>query len=135
MRRRRQFAAGGVVLLLLLIYVAFFAGGSGTPNQSTTTTTDHHATVADQHFPKHSPLNPEWAGNGHSVTLGLAETSTSPAPRAQLAADPSTALGDTIPQLFSGTELTMVVPRRPSPTAPAPSPRTSPTSSTRPPPP
>ena len=109
MRRRRQFAAGGVVLLLLLIYVAFFAGGSGTPNQSTTTTTDHHATVADQHFPKHSPLNPEWAGNGHSVTLGFGgDVHFAGAVGTKLAADPSTALGDTFPQLFAGTQLTMV---------------------------
>ncbi len=109
MRRRRQFAAGGVVLLLLLIYVAFFAGGSGSPPQSTTTTTDHHATVAAQHFPTHSPLNPEWTGNGHTVTLGFGgDVHFAGAVGTKLAADPTTALGDTFPQLFAGTELTMV---------------------------
>jgi capsule synthesis protein PGA_cap len=109
MRRRRQFAAGGVVLLLLLIYVAFFAGGSGSPPQSTTTTTDHHATVASQHFPTHSPPNPEWTGNGHTVTLGFGgDVHFAGAVGTKLAADPTTALGDTFPQLFAGTELTMV---------------------------
>ncbi len=109
MRRRRQFAAGGVVLLLLLIYVAFFAGGSGSPPQSTTTTTDHHATVTAQHFPTHSPLNPKWTGNGHTVTLGFGgDVHFAGAVGTKLAADPTTALGDTFPQLFAGTELTMV---------------------------
>ena len=112
MRRRRQFAAGGVVLLLLLIYVAFFAGGSGTPNQSTTTTTDHHATVAAEHFPKHSPLNPEWTGNGKTVTLGFGgDVHFAGAVGSKLAKDPSTALGDTFPQLFAGTQLTHGEPR------------------------
>ncbi len=109
MRRRRQFVGGGVVLLLLLIYFAFFSGGSGAPPQSTTTTTDHHATVAAEHFPKHSPLNPEWTGNGHTVTLGFGgDVHFAGAVGTNLATNPTTALGTTIPQLFTGTQLRMV---------------------------
>ena len=70
MRRRRQFAVGGVIVLLLLIYFAFFSGGSSPPPKSATTTAPRTAATAE-HFPKHSPLNPDWKGNGKTVTLGF----------------------------------------------------------------
>ena len=71
MRRRRQFAVGGVLLLLLLIYFAFFSGGSGKPAPAPPAT-QHQTAAAADHFPRHSPLNPDWKGSGHPVTLGLA---------------------------------------------------------------
>src|ERR1700728_1152909 len=106
MRRRRQFVVGGALLLLLLIYFAFLSGGSGPPAKTAPT---HHATTAAEHFPKHSPLNPDWKGNGHTVTLGFGgDVHFAGAVGVNLAKNPATALGTTIPQLFSGTQLRMV---------------------------
>ena len=99
----------GVLLLLLLIYFAFFSGGSGKPPVTTTSTSSPHATVTAQHFPKHSPLNPDWKGSGRAVTLGFGgDVHFAGAVGVNLAKDPSTALGTTIPQLFAGSELSMV---------------------------
>ncbi len=112
MRRRRQFALGGALLLLLLIYFAFISGGSGkTPasSSSTSSTQPRSATVAAQHFPQHSPLNPDWKGNGRPVTLGFGgDVHFEGTVGANLATSPSTALGTTIPQLFSGAQVSMV---------------------------
>jgi len=109
MRRRRQFAVGGVLLLLLLIYFAFFSGGSGKPTASTTSTTAQHADTTAADFPKHSPLNPAWKGDGQTVTLGFGgDVHFEGTVGANLAKDPATALGTTIPQLFAGTQLSMV---------------------------
>jgi poly-gamma-glutamate synthesis protein (capsule biosynthesis protein) len=108
MRRRRQFAVGGAILLVLLIYFAFFSGGSSSPPRATPPTS-HHAVATAEHFPKHSPLNPAWTGNGHTVTLGFGgDVHFAGAVGVNLAKDPSTALGTTIPELFAGTRLRMV---------------------------
>ena len=107
MRRRRQFAVGGVIVLLLLIYVAFFSGGSSPPPKSATTT--HHAVTTAEHFPKHSPLNPDWTGNGKTITLGFGgDVHFAGDVGESLTKDPSTALGTGVPQLFDGTQLKMV---------------------------
>jgi hypothetical protein len=107
MRRRRQFAVGGALVLVLLIYFAFFSGGSSTPPKPPPAS--HHGVVTAEHFPKHSPLNPDWAGNGKTVTLGFGgDVHFAGAVGANLAKNPSTALGNTIPQLFTGTQLRMV---------------------------
>lgn len=109
MRRRRQFAVGGALLLLILIYLTFFSGSSGKSPTSTSTSTTQRATVAAEHFPTHSPLNPDWKGSGHPVTMGFGgDVHFEGAVGTNLAQDPSTALGNTIPQLFAGSELTMV---------------------------
>jgi poly-gamma-glutamate synthesis protein (capsule biosynthesis protein) len=101
--------AGGVVLLLIIIYFGVFSGGSGTPSTSTTTTTPAQAHTVAQHFPAHSPLNPDWKGNGRTVTLGFGgDVHFEGVVGEKLAQDPSTALGTTIPQLFAGTQLRMV---------------------------
>ena len=107
MRRRRQFAVGGALVLVLLVYLAFFTGGSSAPPKAPVTT--RHAAAAAERFPRHSPLNPDWTGNGKSVTLGFGgDVHFAGAVGSNLAKDPSTALGTTIPQLFSGTQLRMV---------------------------
>ena len=102
--------SGAASSSLLLIYFAFFSGGSGkAPPTSTSTTTTQHATVTAEHFPKHSPLNPDWKGSGRAVTLGFGgDVHFAGAVGVNLAKDPSTALGTTIPQLFAGSQLTMV---------------------------
>jgi len=92
----------------VIIYFAFISGGSGSPPSTTTTTSAHHATVAVA-FPKHSPLNPSWSGNGKAVTLGFGgDVHFEGAVGTRLANNPATALGDTIPQLFAGAQLRMV---------------------------
>ncbi len=71
--------------------------------------TTQHATVTAEHFPKHSPLNPDWKGSGRTVTMGFGgDVHFEGAVGANLAQDPSTALGTTIPQLFAGSSLAMV---------------------------
>jgi poly-gamma-glutamate capsule biosynthesis protein CapA/YwtB (metallophosphatase superfamily) len=107
MRRRRQFAVGGALVFLLLIYFAFFSGGSSAPPKATPPTS-HHAVVAAEHFPRHSPLNPAWSGNGKTVTLGFGgDVHFAGAVGTSLAKNPATALGTTIPQLFSGAQVRM----------------------------
>jgi poly-gamma-glutamate synthesis protein (capsule biosynthesis protein) len=99
----------GAIVLLVIIYFGFFSGGSGAPSSSTTTSSPLAHTVADQHFPTHSPLNPDWKGNGRTVTLGFGgDVHFAGAVGESLAKDPSTALGTTIPQLFAGAKLRMV---------------------------
>src|ERR1700693_6183068 len=108
MRRRRQFAAGGAFLLLVLIYFAFISGGSGKAPPPPSTT-QHSTTATADHFPQHSPLNPDWKGSGHPVTLGFGgDVHFEGTVGTNLAKDPSTALGTTIPQLFAGTQASMV---------------------------
>jgi poly-gamma-glutamate synthesis protein (capsule biosynthesis protein) len=108
-RRRTQFAIGGGIVLLVIIYFGFFSGGSGTPSTTSTTSSPQARTVADEHFPTHSPLNPDWKGNGHTVTLGFGgDVHFAGVVGENLAKDPSTALGSTIPQLFAGSQLRMV---------------------------
>jgi hypothetical protein len=107
------------VFLLFLIWLIFFSGGgSGKPppsssNQSATTTggstTGSTVVTTAQHFPKRSPLNPDWKGDGKSVTLGFGgDVHFAGAVGQRLATNPSTALGTTIPQLFANTQLNMV---------------------------
>jgi poly-gamma-glutamate capsule biosynthesis protein CapA/YwtB (metallophosphatase superfamily) len=107
MRRRRQFAAGGALLLLVLIYFAFISGGSG--KAPPPPSTPQHQTTTAAHFPARSPLNPAWKGSGRSVTLGFGgDVHFEGVVGSKLAQDPSTALGTTIPQLFAGTQASMV---------------------------
>jgi poly-gamma-glutamate capsule biosynthesis protein CapA/YwtB (metallophosphatase superfamily) len=96
-----------VVILLLLFYVAFLSGGGKTTPPSTLHhPSTHHPKLT---FPKHSPLNPDWKGDGKSVTLAFGgDVHFAGAVGAALAQDPATALGNTISQLFAGAQLRMV---------------------------
>ncbi len=112
-RRRRQFAVAGTLVLLFLIWLIFFSGGGGgkTPASSdgSSSTTRSTVVTAAQHFPKRSPLNPDWKGDGKPVTLGFGgDVHFAGAVGERLASDPSTALGGTVPQLFANTQLSMV---------------------------
>ena len=99
---------------MLIIYLAAFSGGSGKPTASTSTTTSSSssarvATLANQHFPKNSPLNPDWKGDGKTVTLGFGgDVHFEGVVGEKLAQNPSTALGTTVPQLFAGSNMSMV---------------------------
>jgi Bacterial capsule synthesis protein PGA_cap len=104
-RRRRQFVAGGAVLFLLLIYIAAFSGGgSKTPKL-----VPHHSTTTPETFPSHSPLNPNWKGDGKPVTLAFGgDVHFEAAVGLRLTDDPGTALGNTVAQLLGGTQVRMV---------------------------
>lgn len=103
-RRRRQFVTVGVLLVLFLIYLVFFSGGGSKPPAPPT----HHA-AAHETFPKHSPLNPSWKGNGKAVTLAFGgDVHFEGAVGQRLTEDPATALGNTVSQLFANSQLRMV---------------------------
>jgi hypothetical protein len=111
LRRRRQVATGAVVFLVLVVYFVFIGGGGGkkpptaqSHGSSTTPTTQKVLP-----FPKHSPLNPDWKGSGKAITLAFGgDVHFAGDVGTRLAADPETALGDTINQLFDGSDLSMV---------------------------
>ncbi len=107
-RRRRQFTTVGILALLLLIYFAFFSGG-GAKSPPPEAVHKAHDTVDVKSFPRHSPLNPDWEGDGKQVTFGFGgDVHFAGSVGNNLAQNPATALGTTIPQLFTGTQLRMV---------------------------
>jgi hypothetical protein len=104
-RRRRQFATVGGLIVLLLIYItAFSGGGTKKPNLPA-----RHAGTTRETFPAHSPLNPNWKGDGKPVTLAFGgDVHFEGAVGLRLTQDPTTALGDTVGQLLVGAQLRMV---------------------------
>jgi poly-gamma-glutamate synthesis protein (capsule biosynthesis protein) len=113
--------AGGIVLvgLIVLAIVTIHSdsgSGSGSGSGSTsrggssdTTSSSSQSAVIDTSFPKHSPLNPDWKGDGRAVTLGFGgDVHFAGAVGNSLSQNPATALGTTIPELFAGTQLRMV---------------------------
>ena len=104
-RRRRQFATVGVVLFVFLVYLAFFSGGG----PKTAPRAKHRDASSHKTFPAHSPLNPDWKGNGKAVTLAFGgDVHFEGAVGPRLKADPATALGNTVSQLLAGSQLRMV---------------------------
>jgi poly-gamma-glutamate synthesis protein (capsule biosynthesis protein) len=90
---------------LLLIYFVFLSGSSKKPPSSALL----HGQTSSLHFPKHSPLNPDWRGDGKAVTLAFGgDVHFAGAVGIRLTQDPTTALGPTVSQLFSGAQLRMV---------------------------
>jgi len=109
-RRRKQFAVVGVIVLILLIWLAAFSGGGGgKPPASKPTSGGTKAVTTAAHFPKHSRLNPDWTGNGKTVTFGFGgDVHFAGSVGERLATDPATALGTTVPQLFANTQVSMI---------------------------
>jgi poly-gamma-glutamate capsule biosynthesis protein CapA/YwtB (metallophosphatase superfamily) len=103
-QRRRQVTVVGVLILLLLVYVIFFSGGGRkTPPASRSRA---HTTEA---FPHHSPLDPNWRGDGKAVTLAFGgDVHFAGVVGGLLQQDPATALGTTFPTLFGGAQLAMI---------------------------
>jgi poly-gamma-glutamate capsule biosynthesis protein CapA/YwtB (metallophosphatase superfamily) len=95
----------GSLILLLLVYVIFLSGGGKKPVHAGSS----HGSTAALTFPAHSPLNPDWEGDGKAVTLAFGgDVHFAGAVGVRLAQDPATALGDTVSQLFAGAQLRMV---------------------------
>jgi poly-gamma-glutamate capsule biosynthesis protein CapA/YwtB (metallophosphatase superfamily) len=104
-RRRRQFATVGTVLIVVLVYFAFFSGGG----PKSTPPTKHHQASSHEKFPAHSPLNPDWKGNGRPITLAFGgDVHFEGAVGSRLSTNPATALGNTVSQLLGGSQLRMV---------------------------
>jgi Bacterial capsule synthesis protein PGA_cap len=104
-RRRRQFATVGGLLILFLIYITAFSGGGSKPPKLPTP----HRSTTRLTFPAHSPLNPNWKGDGKPVTMAFGgDVHFEGAVGIRLTQDPTTALGNTVGQLLVGAQLRMV---------------------------
>ena len=94
----------GCLILVLFIYVVFFTGGGAKPRP-----TSSAKVTTSEVFPAHSPLNPNWTGSGKPVTLAFGgDVHFAGDVGVNLQEDPSTALGTSIPNLFSGAQLSMI---------------------------
>jgi Bacterial capsule synthesis protein PGA_cap len=104
-RRRRQFATVGAILIIFLIYITAFSGGG----PKTVTPPAHPDHTVSESFPAHSPLNPNWKGDGKPVTMAFGgDVHFEGAVGARLTESPTTALGNTVGQLLGGSQLRMV---------------------------
>jgi poly-gamma-glutamate capsule biosynthesis protein CapA/YwtB (metallophosphatase superfamily) len=93
---------GGLVIVLLIYLAVSSGGGKKAPPV-------HHHTSAPVAFPTHSPLDPDWRGDGKAVTLAFGgDVHFAGAVAERLTQDPATALGDTPSQLFANSQLRMV---------------------------
>ena len=109
-RNRRIWGTGLLVLALLAVFLG--TRGSGHPSAASAS----HGGA--RHHPKPPPhpavnprLDPDWDGNGQPVTFGFGgDVHFPPGTNLgdRLAADPSDALGPTVPQLLAGVDLSMV---------------------------
>jgi poly-gamma-glutamate capsule biosynthesis protein CapA/YwtB (metallophosphatase superfamily) len=100
------------VLVVVLIGAVLLIGGRSAHRTSGQRTRSTAAHVSRHVLPAAiARLNPDWEGNGHSVTLAFGGDVHFPAGTTlgdRLADDPATALGPTVPQLLSGANLMMV---------------------------
>jgi hypothetical protein len=112
-KRVRRWWGVGLLLVIGAVAAAMFllrSSGSAVHGPSAAHHSQHHGGVPPSP-PKTSPLNPDWDGDGQSVTFAFGGDVHFPAGTnlgARLAASPSAALGPTVPQLLSGANLTMV---------------------------
>jgi poly-gamma-glutamate capsule biosynthesis protein CapA/YwtB (metallophosphatase superfamily) len=99
----------GFLATVLLIALLLSLGGRGA--SSPTAPPPTHPRHVHQATAKSGPLDPDWTGDGKPVTLAFGGDVHFPAGTNlsdRLAADPSTALGTTVPELLSGADLSMV---------------------------
>jgi hypothetical protein len=111
-RNRRFWGVGLVVALALVLVLVLARGGGGHPSAAGQSHAGggHQARVPPT--PATNPrLDPDWKGNGQPVTFAFGGDVHFPAGTTlgdRLAADPSDALGPTVPALLSGVDLSMV---------------------------
>ena len=102
-----------ILILLLLIWLLadrLTSGGHGI-HHSAPPPPPTHPPAAAAPVTKITSLDPDWRGDGQSVTMAFGGDVNFPAGStlgARLAADPSTALSDTVPALLGGADLSMV---------------------------
>jgi hypothetical protein len=106
-KRNRRLWGAGALLLAILLFLLLHGGGHTAPPPA------HHAASHHPHVARpvsNSPLNPDWEGSGKAVTIAFGGDVHFPSGTnlgERLAADPSTALGPTVPQLLGGVNLSM----------------------------
>jgi hypothetical protein len=109
-RNRRFGAVVLVVLALVLILVLSRSGGHPAALGQNSSGSGHQAKPPPT--PSGNPrLDPDWKGNGQTVTLAFGGDVHFPSGTTlgdRLAADPASALGPTVPALLSGVDLSMV---------------------------
>jgi Bacterial capsule synthesis protein PGA_cap len=111
-RNRRFWGVGLVVVVALASVLLLTRGGGGHPSAAgqSHAAGGHQAKVPPT--PAANPrLDPDWKGNGQPVTFAFGGDVHFPAGTTlgdRLAADPSDALGPTVPALLSGVDLSMV---------------------------
>ena len=111
-KRNRRFWGVGLLVVLALILVVLVRGGGGHPAVAGQSHggSGHPAKVPPT--PAGNPrLDPDWKGDGQAVTFAFGGDVHFPVGTTlgdRLAADPSDALGPTVPALLSGVDLSMV---------------------------
>jgi poly-gamma-glutamate capsule biosynthesis protein CapA/YwtB (metallophosphatase superfamily) len=106
-RVRRNRLLWAVNLLLLTFLIAWYLASGGGASHHPASEVVHSAPVV----PPAPNLDPDWDGDGQAVTLAFGGDVHFPAGTnlgRRLAADPATALGETVPALLSGANLSMV---------------------------
>ena len=111
-RNRRFWGSGLALVVLALVLVAALSRGSGNPTAAGQSHggAGHHGKGPPPHT-GNPRLDPDWEGNGKSVTFAFGGDVHFPAGTNlgdRLAADPSDALGPTVRALLSGVDLSMV---------------------------
>jgi len=108
-RRNRQIWLAALLALILLVTLFLTTGGRGRSGPTPPPPSRHHPTHSTAALK--GPEDPDWTGDGQPVTLAFGGDVHFPAGTNlgdRLAADPTTALGPTVPQLLSGANLSMV---------------------------
>jgi hypothetical protein len=108
-RNRLVWLAGLALLALLLVLLA--GRGDGHPSAAGQSHGSGHHQTPPAHPASNPRLDPDWTGDGQAVTFAFGGDVHFPARTNlgdRLAADPSDALGPTVPQLLSGVDLSMV---------------------------
>jgi hypothetical protein len=108
-RIRRIWGAG--LLLLALLLALLLSGGGGHPRGASPPAHLPAKQAKASIPPVHNPrLEPDWQGDGRSVTLAFGGDVNFPVSTTlgdSLASDPTSALGPTVPQLLAGANLSM----------------------------
>ncbi len=106
--KRNRFLWALNLLLLVFLIAWYLVSGHGSARHSPTSLVHSAPNVPP---PPVTSLDPDWDGDGQAVTLAFGGDVHFPAGSNlgdRLAADPATALGDTVPALLSGADLSMV---------------------------
>jgi hypothetical protein len=111
-RNRRFWGIGLLVALALILALVLTRGGGGQPSAVVQSHTGGGHAAKVPPTPAANPrLDPDWKGNEQAVTFAFGGDVHFPAGTTlgdRLAADPTDALGPTVPALLSGVDLSMV---------------------------
>jgi poly-gamma-glutamate capsule biosynthesis protein CapA/YwtB (metallophosphatase superfamily) len=106
----RRLVVTGVLLLVFATAIVLATPGGHAGSRHAATPAQHPAPHAPKPPLSTSRLNPDWEGDGKSVTLAFGGDVHFPVDTTlgdRLAADPATALGPTVPALLGGADIMM----------------------------